>query len=129
MKATKQRARVFNDIQDSIDGLAEAMGGGAKGEDMSAALDALLKANQQRGAQGFKDEVRKMQAMGWSDYVSYYIVMGYLTTPATAVPQRHRFSSSCRFERGRTVCRRWRYLAPAPRLQRFESVGRRRHLP
>lgn len=85
MKATKHRARVFNDIQDSIDGLAEAMGGGAKGEDMGAALDALLKANQQRGAQGFKDEVRKMQAMGWSDYVSYYIVMGYLTTPATAV--------------------------------------------
>ena len=86
MKATKHRARVFNDIQESIDSLADALGGGTKNkDDMGAALDALLKANQKDGGKGFKDEVRKMQAMGWADYASYYVVMGYLTTPATAV--------------------------------------------
>jgi hypothetical protein len=86
MKATKHRARVFNDIQDSIDSLNDALGGGAKNnDDMAAALDALLKANKKNGAKGFKDEVRKMRAMGLADYASYYIVMGYLSTPATAV--------------------------------------------
>jgi hypothetical protein len=85
MKATKHRARTFNDLQQSINDLSDAMGGGMKTEDMGAALDALIKANKTGGAKGFKDEVRKMRAMGWSDYISYYIVMGYLTTPATAV--------------------------------------------
>lgn len=86
MKATKHRARVFNDIQDSIDGLNDALGGVAKNnEDMAAALDALLKANKKDGAKGFKEEVRKMRAMGLADYASYYVVMGYLSTPATAV--------------------------------------------
>lgn len=61
------------------------MGGGVKGDDMGAALDALIKANKTNGAKGFKDEVRKMRAMGWEDYLSYYVIMGYLTTPATAV--------------------------------------------
>lgn len=84
MKATKHRAQTFNDIQDSINGLSDVMGGGAA-DDMGAALDALLKANKTHGPKGFKDEVRKMRAMGLSDYVSYYVVMGYLTTPATAV--------------------------------------------
>ncbi len=84
MKATKQRARTFNDLQTSIDGLAEALGG-AKTDDMGAALDALLKANKTKGAKGFKDEIRKINKMGLSDYIGYYVVMGYLTTPATAV--------------------------------------------
>lgn len=86
MKATKHRARVFNDIQESIDSLGDALGGGAKGQDdMGAALDALLKANQKDGGKGFKDTLRKQQAMGLGDYASYYIVMGYLSTPATAI--------------------------------------------
>lgn len=86
MKATKHRARVFNDIQQSIDSLADALGGDAKNkDDMGAALDALLKANEKKGAKGFKDTLRKQQAMGLGDYLSYYLVMGYLTTPATAV--------------------------------------------
>ncbi len=85
MKATKTRVRTFNDLQQSINDLSDAMGGGVKGDDMGAALDALIKANKNGGAKGFKDEVRKMRAMGWEDYLSYYVVMGYLTTPATAV--------------------------------------------
>lgn len=85
MKATKHRARTFNDLQQSINDLSDAMGGGMKGDEMGDALDALMKANKTGGAKGFKDEVRKMRAMGWQDYLSYYVVMGYLTTPATAV--------------------------------------------
>jgi len=86
MKMTKTRTKVINDVQSAIDGMSDAMGGkGKDADDMLKALEALLAANKKDGAKGFKDTLRKQRAMGISDYVSYYLVMGYLSTPATAM--------------------------------------------
>lgn len=86
MKMAKQRARIVNDIQGQMDLMSDALGTGEL--DPKAMADALKKLREAYGSggeRGFKDELRKGRHMGWMDYLSYYIVAGYLTTPATAV--------------------------------------------
>lgn len=86
MKMSKKRARLVNDIQDQMDALNEAMGGGAgDAAKMADALKNLAEAGKNGGARGLRDELRKVRALGWDDYVSYYMVSGYLSSPATAV--------------------------------------------
>lgn len=85
LKMQKKRARLMNDIQEQMDALNSALGGGEGQRGMADAMDALKKAHKQGGARGMKDAIRQMRALGWEDYVSYYMVSGYLSTPATAV--------------------------------------------
>lgn len=86
MKMAKKRARIVNDLQGQMDLMADALGGGDLDADkMAEALKRLSEAYGDAGAKGLKDELRKVRQMGVLDYLSYYIVAGYLTTPATAV--------------------------------------------
>lgn len=86
MKMAKQRSRIVNDLQGQMDLMADALGtGDLDAAKMAEALKRLREAYGDGGARGLKDELRKGRQMGFSDYLSYYLVAGYLTTPATAV--------------------------------------------
>lgn len=83
MKASKQRTRLINDLQAQMDSLGEALNGQVDPDNLGDILGAMSKAYQKKGAKGLTDEIRKAQRFGIADYVSYYIVVGLLTTPAT----------------------------------------------
>lgn len=85
MKMSKKRTRLVNDIQSHMDSLSDALGGGGDPKKMADVLNNLKKAHKDGGGRGLKDEFRKVRVLGLDDYVSYYIVSGYLSTPATAV--------------------------------------------
>lgn len=86
MKMSKKRARLVNDIQEQMDILNDALGGGAGDQGkMADVLKNLADAHKNGGVRGLKDSLRKARALGWQDYLSYYMVSGYLSTPATAV--------------------------------------------
>jgi hypothetical protein len=86
MKMAKQRTRILNDIQGQMDLMADALGtGDLDPKSLAEALKKLREAYGSGGERALKDELRKGRHMGFGDYLSYYIVAGYLTTPATAV--------------------------------------------
>jgi hypothetical protein len=85
MKAQKKRTAVLNDIQAQWDAMSDAMNGATDAESMAKAAGRMREAYNRRGANGLRDELRKVRKMGFADYVSYYIVSGYLSTPTTAM--------------------------------------------
>jgi len=86
MKASKKRAKLVNDIQAQYDQMADALNGGDLDEkSLADALKRIREAYGQGGARQAKDEIRKVRTMGFMDYLSYYIVSGYLSTPASSV--------------------------------------------
>ena len=89
MKMAKQRTRILNDIQGQMDLMADALGtGDLDPKSLAEALKKLREAYGSGGERALKDELRKGRHMGFGDYLSYYIVAGYLTTPAYRCPQR-----------------------------------------
>lgn len=83
LKAQKKRATLFNDLKSQFDSLNEALNGNIDPDKMGDVLDGLDKAYRKKGAKGLADELRKAKRMGLTDYASYYVVVGLLTTPAT----------------------------------------------
>lgn len=85
LKAQKKRTRMVNDIQEQWDSLAASLNSTNMDDAaMREALKRLREAYGQDGARGLKEEVRKIRSMSWDEYLSYYIVTGYLSNPWTA---------------------------------------------
>lgn len=83
MKASKQRTRLINDLQSQMDALNESLNGNLDPNKMGDVLDSMDNAFRKKGPKGLADEIRKARKFGLQDYLSYYIVVGLLTTPAT----------------------------------------------
>lgn len=83
MKASKQRTRLINDLQSQMDALNESLNGNLDPNKMGDVLDGFDKAFRKKGPKGLADEIRKAKQFGLKDYLSYYVVVGLLTTPAT----------------------------------------------
>lgn len=85
MKMAKKRTTMVNDIQASWTAMQDALGTNDLSDDaLAAALKRMREAYGEGGAVKARDELRKMKKLGLSDYLSTYIVTGYLSNPATA---------------------------------------------
>lgn len=86
MKAQKKRARMVNDIQESWRAMQDSFGtADLSDEALAAALKRMREAYGEGGAAKVRDELRTIRKLGLRDYLSTYIVTGYLSNPATAV--------------------------------------------
>ena len=86
MKAQKKRARMVNDIQESWRAMQDSLGtADLSDEALAAALKRMREAYGEGGAAKVREELRTIRKLGLRDYLSTYIVTGYLSNPATAV--------------------------------------------